>query len=225
MTWLSTAAAQQNLQELISDGPTDKYCDQKKVFGQVNGTNLQFKTFEFRRATNFTSSTWPLGVYVNGVPVSNANIQQDDIASGNFQFASGQAPADGSVVTASYYYQWFLSTELDQFLQNASTWLQLGATYINIPDGLNAAALRFAAQECYLKAAMKYSVRAAQTYKLEDVPNEDVLKAVSAFQAMAKDYMASAEKMRDDYYTRSGAALAPNSAIATGSVVDPVPRR
>jgi hypothetical protein len=213
------------LRQAISDGPEDKYCDQKKCFGKTNGSNLQFKTFEFRRVTNFTTATWPLGVFINGVLQPASIVNEDDVDSGNFLLQSIDAPADGTVVEASYYYQWFTDSELDQFLQNASNWLQFGSTYANVPDGLNMALLNFASKEAYLKAAMKYSVRQAATYKLEDAPSEDILKSIQAFQQMAKDFAATAETMRNDYYTRSGAALAPNFGFATGNVRDPVPRR
>jgi hypothetical protein len=225
MAWTDGPTAILALRTLIKDNANDKYCAQKKVIGVIDGTNTQFKTFENRRVTDFTTAVAPLGVFINGAYVAAAS---DDLASaniGSFTLTTAPTQTGRQVVTASYYYQWFLDPEIDQFLQNAATWLGFSTTYATIPDGLNAAALRFSAQEAYEAVAMKYSTRMAEIYKLEDAPSEDILKSVEAFQAMSDSYLAKAETMRDDFYTRQGQALAPNYAFALGRVRDPVPRR
>lgn len=225
MAWVDNPTAILALRSLIYDGPQDKYCAMKPVIGIVNGTNVSFKTFEYRRTTDFTAAVAPLGVFVNG---SQVTATADDVATtntGSFTLSSAPSMTGRDAVTATYYYQWFVDSELDSFLQNAATWLGFSTTYITIPDGLNAAALRFAAQEAYEAAAMRYSTRMAQTYKLEDAPSEDILKSVAAFKDSADGFLAKAEKMRDDYYTRQGQSLAPNYSFALGRVRDPVPRR
>lgn len=226
MAWPDTTTAIAALRNILFDNPTDKICSNKKVFGIQDGTNVTFKTFEYRRVTNFTASnSFPLGLYKNGIAISNSNVSVDDPASGAFQVGSGVTPGARDQFTATYYYQWFIDNDLDSFLQNASTWLGFNTTYINIPDGLNAAALRYAAQEAYEMAAMKYSTRAAEVYQLEDAPTEDILKAIDAFQSMADNFLEKASKMRDDNYTRQGQSLAPNFAFGLGRVWDPTPRR
>lgn len=227
MAWSSTANAILALRSLLHDGPTDKIAYQKKVIGQIDGTNTIFKTFEIRRVTNFTvTNTFPLGVYKNGVLVASANVAQDDPASGTFQLTSAPSQTGRDVIDATYYYQWFLDSDLDGFLQNASTWLGFaGPTYNTVPDGLNAAALRFAGQEAYVALSSQYATRLSSVYKLEDAPNEDILKSVQAFKDMAGSYMKEATKLRDDFYTRQGQSQAPLFNLALGSVVDPQPRR
>lgn len=226
MAWPDIATAVSALRNIIFDGPTDKRAVNKKVLGVVDGVNVTFTTFEYRRVGAFTSPTFPLpGVYVNGVLVPGNKVTNDDPASGVFQLDPSVLPTNRQPLTASYYYQWFLDAELEQFLGDASRWLGLGNTYINLPDGLNAAALRFAAQEAYEKAAMKYSTRMSEVYQLEDAPSEDILKSIEAFKEMADSFMEKAETMRDDYYTRQGQSLAPNFGFALGRVRDPVPRR
>lgn len=227
MSWASTAVAITALRTLIKDNPTDKLCSNKAVIAPaIDGVNRVFKTFEYRRVTNFTTaSAFPLGVYKNGAPLAPTAITQDDTDSGNFQVAVSVVPNNRDTIRATYYYQWFTDPELQSFLENASTWLGLGTTYINLPDGLNSSALRFAAQESYLAAAMKYSTRASEVYKLEDAPSEDILKAMTAFQDMADHFMETAKALRDDYYTRQGQSLAPLFGFALGGVVDPTPRR
>jgi len=228
MSWASTAAAITALRTLIKDNPTDKLCSMKQVIGTVDGSNLIFKTFEYRRVTDFTTNPtpFPLGVYKNGAALDPAtDITADDTDSGTFQIDVSVVPSNRDSIRATYYYQWFTDTELDEFLQNASTWLGLGATYINLPDGLNASALRFAAQEAYLAAAMKYSTRASEVYKTEDAPSEDILKSMTAFKDMADSFMENAKDLRDDYYTRQGQSLSPLYGFSLGQVSDPTPRR
>lgn len=233
MGWPNTALGILSLRTLIGDGPQDKLCANKKLIGTVDGINTTFKTFEFRRlgtfspaATGETLVAFPLGVFINGLVVDPAVISSDDPSTGIFTLAStGDAPGARDSFTATYFYQWFTDSELDIFLQNASTWLGYGPQYQNLVDGLNAAALRFAAQEAYEKAAMKYSTRVSETYKLEDAPSEDILKAIAAFKDMADNFMDKARDFRDDYYKRQGQPLAPNFAFSLGRVVDPTPRR
>lgn len=225
MAWASTAVAITALRSLIKDNPTDKLCSTKSVIGETNGTNKIFKTFEYRRLTDFSSSGtgFPLGIYLNGNQLSSSGVTIDDLPSGTFQMTT--PPNDRDSVRATYYYQWFVDSELDSFLQNASQWLGYGASYANMADGLNASALRFAAQEAYLAAAMKYSTRMSEVYKLEDAPSEEILKALAAFKDMADSFMDSAVKLRDDYYTRQGQSLSPLFNLSTGQVTDPTPRR
>lgn len=228
MGWKDTQTAILALRSLIYDGPTDKYCAQKKVIGVIDGVNTLFKTFEYRRLTDFTSPPNVfMGVFINGVPIPTSDVASDDVSTGSFILQGSSVPTQvpRTVVTATYFYQWFYDTDLDVFLQNASTWLGQGLTYINLDAGLNAAALRFAAQEAYEAAAMRYSTRMSETYKLEDGPNEDILKSVAAFKDMADSFMDKAKQMRDDFYTRQGQSLAPNFAFSLGRVRDPVPRR
>ncbi len=226
MGWSSTALAITSLRTLVKDNPTDKLCSTKAVLGTVDGTNQIFKTFEYRRLTDFTDSLdFPLGVYYNGNQLAATGVAQDDPDSGTFQLQLSPPPSNRDSIRATYYYHWFTDDELAEFLTNASNWLGLGPTYINLPDGLIAAALRFAAQEAYLAAAMKYTTRMSEVYKLEDAPSEEILKALDAFRGMADDFMESAKDLRDDYYKRQGQSLAPNFGFALGAVTDPTPRR
>lgn len=225
MAWPNSQAAISALRNILLDGPKDKICANKKVLGICDGVNTVFKTFEYRRITDFTNPVFPEGIYQSGQPIDSGLVDSDDLASGIFVVNGSAIPDNRITMTATYYYQWFTDAELDSFLQNASTWLGFSTTYINTPDGLNPALLRFACQEAYESAAMKYSTRAAEVYQLEDAPKEDILKAIEAFQKMADNFLSKAEQMRDDFYTRQGQSLAPNFAFSLGKVTDPTPRR
>jgi len=226
MGWASTAEAILALRSLIFDGPTDKLASQKEVVGKKDSVNQIFKTFEPRRVNDFTvTPVYPFGVYKNGVIVPNTDISVDDLESGTFTITGTSIPGPRDTLTATYYYQWFLDTDLDGFLQNASNWLGLGATYTNIPDGLNPAAFDYAAKEAYRSAAMKTSIRLSQTYKMEDAPSEDIRNTIAVWTGMAKDFMDSAQKQRASYYSRQDQFEAPLFGFSLGKVFDPTPRR
>ena len=112
--------ALQDLRNHLSDGATDRYHFRKRCFGEIDGTNTRFKTFEFRRVTDFTQEE---GVYINGVLQPASGVSSDSLIPGEFILQT--APSDGSIVEASYYTQWFLDSELEDFLKQSSRWLSL----------------------------------------------------------------------------------------------------
>lgn len=216
--WLTSTS---DLRIKLSDGPTDKLRSYKRVFGQINGTNDLFKTFEFRRVTDFTSSTAPLGVYVNDAPVGAA--ASDDPATGYFTLTS--PPVDGDVVNCTYYIQWFLDTELDQFLLTATNWLGFADNVINTPEGLRPSSLNYAAGEAYQKLALRWAENISETYRLEDSPDPKRFEIVKQYQDAAQNFKEEARKLRDDFYTRQGQSLSPLFATVQGRITPVVPRR
>lgn len=220
MTW-STAVT--DLRIKLSDNATDKIRAFKRVFGEIDGVNTRFKTFEFRRVTNFTTAASPLGVYVDQTLIPAASISSDDPATGFFTFAV--APAASAVVEATYYIQFFLDTELDSFLRLASNWLGLGDTVANVPGGLQPAALQYAAAEAYQKLASRFTEYQSETYRLEDMPNEQRLALVAEYKNAAAQCRDQAKAMRDEYYQRQGQHLSPLFAVNAGNVKNVVPNR
>jgi hypothetical protein len=219
--------AKDELRALLNDLPNDRYCYRKKIFGLINGENKSFKTFEFRRTTNFADadiSAAPLGVYLGGVRLESDAIELDDLITGELTLA--EAPIDeGKELTATYYYQWFLDEELSDFLTAASRWLLLGSDYTSIPDGRSQAALYFAAKDALRKMAMRFALRASNTFLLEDLPKKESLEISKVYAEMAGVYEKSASKYRDDYYKKSGQSLAAFSLSNWGAAGDVTPRR
>lgn len=223
MAWTTAVS---DLRTLLNDLPTDRYCYRKKVFGDLNGVNVSYKTFEFRRQTDFTdgtSSAAPLGVYLNGVRVLPSAVASDDIATGEFSLVT--APADGGVLQATYYYRWFEDTELDTFLVQASRWLQLGTDFTQIPDGLNQGALYYAAMLALQKMALRWTTRASNSFLLEDQPKKEALEVAKTYTDLAGTFSKDATKYRNDYYTKSGQSLAALSVSSFGHVSAVAPRR
>lgn len=224
MSWpINTAISE--LRTLLSDGPTDKYRHRKRVFGQVNGTNVSFKTLEFRRITDFTDvgTVYPLGVYVNDSLLAPAAVSTDFTGEGEFQLVT--APVDGDEVLASYYIQYFTDAELTLFMQNAAKWLIQTDETTNLNACLQQAALRYGAYEAYQKLSMRFIEKLSETYRLEDQPDPDRQTLVTQFKALADDFYAQAKAVRDDCYSGSGRQNVPSWGFAQGRILDPQPKR
>ena len=215
MTWTTSTA---DLRNLLSDGATDRYRYRKKCFGDCNGTNTKFKTFEFRRITSFVSPTAPLGVFKNGASVT---VATDYPETGEFVLSA--APVDGDAIEASYYIQWFTDAELATFLRVGTEWLGLNTDPTAVPSGLQPAVIRFAAGEAYMKMAMRWKELLSAGFRLEDMPDpkSDGSKTYMDMATAMKD---EARKFRDDYMTRQGQSLQPLFGILPGRVGSPQPR-
>lgn len=217
---MSWTTAVEDERRLLSDGPKDKLRHRKRALGQIDGTNVTFKTLEFRRISDFTTVSAPEGVFVDGLA---ATVASDD-PSNTGEFTLATAPADGSVVEATYFIQWFLDSEIEGFLTDAALWLQFG-TFAQIPPGLRPAALHYAAQEAYLKLALRWTENLSETYRLEDAPSDGAFDVVDKYRQIAMDMHKKSLALRDDYYTRSGKTKQPSFASVAGAVRDVVPKR
>lgn len=213
MAW-TTAISDLRIQ--LSDGATDRYHFRKRCFGEVNGINKRFKTFEFRRVTNFTITS---GIYVNDCLLPPNKIAFDNVATGEFILTYAPAASTGGLVEASYYTQWFLDSELDSLLQIASLWLISSTIYANTPGGLIPSVLKYACAEAYLKMAIRWRTYESSTYKVEDAPRDEVAAKVEDFTKMAEVFRAEALAARTEYYqNRQGRALQPLSSSVLGNV-------
>lgn len=222
---MSWTTAESDLRTKLSDNATDKHCYRKKIFGELNGVNTRFKTLEFRRLTNFKNDPpGPLGIFLGGVLLTNADIADDNPPTGDFSLAVAP-PDDGSSLEGSYYSQWFTIEEIQLFLRSACNWLALGDDYVNIQPGLRPAAMAYASAEAYQKLALRWSQMLSEQYMLNDAVEKDRFAIVEAYQRSAKQYRDAAYKDRDDFYARSGQSNIPYAGSINGSVRDPVPRR
>lgn len=224
--WATESEALLDLRRLVSDSSTDKLCDMKLVFGKIDGSNTRFKTFERRRLTNFTEDAddpSPVGVYVNNERIASAAVSSDDPTSGSFLLAS--PPEDGDEVRATYYYQWFIDDDCNQFLVNACQWLGFGTNYLNISDGLQPAALHYAAQEAYSKLSLWFSTKISNQYMLDDAPDSGNQGVVNSYKDLAEFFHKKSISLRDNFYTRQGQSLSPLYKSVGGVVRDYVTRR
>lgn len=224
MPWILPADARSDLRALLSDGPTDKLRYRKRMIGDVNGVNLRFKSFEFRRVTDFfTESSLSLGVFVNGVrQTEGVQVTADFPEIGEVILST--APSNTSRVEGTFYIQWFKDSELDVFLKNATQWLSMGEDVTKVEAGLQPASLYYAAQEAMHKMAVRWAERLSETYKMED-QIQGATTPVDDFRRLAKDYRDKSEALRKNFYLRNDQAEAPLFGVAAGRVCSVVPKR
>ena len=220
---MSWTTALSDLRLKLSDNPNDKLRAFKRVFGQVDGSNKVFKTFEFRRVSDFTSAVAPLGIYINQVRINAAAIASDDLTTGYFTLVS--APAATDVVEATYYVQFFYDAELDGFMRISANWLGLGDDYSQVPNGLRPACIQYALGDAYQKLAMRFAEHISETYRLEDAPTEDRFRIVDQYKQLAAQSHQEAKDFRDEYYKRQGQHLSPLYGLSLGRVRDVGPNR
>jgi hypothetical protein len=213
---------------MLSDGPTDKLHWRKKVLGEVNSSNLTFKTFEPRRTSPFVSANHnPVGVF--NVPAATDNVTQvtvsaEDLESGEFTLSV--APASGDNIIATYYNQWFNDAEIQQFLTTATEWIQGSDDWTQLPNQLWPAAKTYAAATGYQKLVSKFATNLAETFQLYDAPDKQRFNPITAYTNQAKVLFALAFELRDDVYkNRQGRALAPSSQVIRGRIKDVPPNR
>ena len=220
MAWTTS---KEELRDVLNDGDNDKLCHRKRVIGQINGTNINFKTFEARRVTNFfTGSAYPFGVFKNDSSTPEA-IVADSTETGDFQLVT--PPTEGSILEASYYHRYFLDDELTSFISAAIRWLGSTTNPDSVVAGLQPAVLKYAAGEAYERLGQKYIEHMSATYRTEDAPDEKQGTLGQAFLDMSLKFREQALKLRDEFYTRQGQALQPLFENIAGNVRDVPPRR
>lgn len=220
-----------DLQVLISDQGDDRYVYRHRCFGEVNGANLQFKTFFRRRVTNFLQAySDGEGVYIGGNLVPASAFAWDNQETAEFAFAATASEyipgltasplyPNNEVVEATYYYQWFDESELDTFLQQASRWLQGYNDYTQTADPLVDALIKYAAAQCYTKMAQRWRSYMSQEYRVEDAPKDSPTYNTNDFLQLAKYFRAEALASRTEYMeTRQGRALQPLFGSIRGRV-------
>lgn len=220
MSW-DTAVA--DVRVVLSDGPTDKLRHRKKLIGMQDGTNLTFKTFEFRRITDFTDPSPPLAL---GIFVQNAKVtvSSDDLATGEFVLAA--APGNTDTLQGTYYIQWFIDAEIQDFLISAAEFIGFADDWTQIPEALRPAAKEYAAASAYQKLIATMSVNLDEVYQLYDAPDEKRFDPIAVYQKISTAKFKLAFQLRDDVYkNRQGRALAPISGSIRGHVNAITPKR
>jgi hypothetical protein len=221
MGWATTTDAINELRLQISDGPTDKLAFDKTVVGLIDGDNVNFKTFNVRRLTPLVAATGdPIGAFVNGELVT---VDSEDLLSGIFTLH--EAPNEGDTVTATYYYEWFLDTQLDSFLSAASRWVLSDATYTHTPDGLIDAVIYKACAKAYRELAVRFAKLYSEQYRMEDLPKKDLKKTQEQYSQLADMHEKQAKSEVEFYYTRQGKNKQPLFNSINGHVKNVGPNR
>lgn len=221
MSWATQQEARDDLRNFLNDGPTDKLRHRQAVFGQINSSNVIFKTLEYRRITDLSAPTGRLGVFVNNAIVT---VSADDAEVGEFTLAA--APDEGDNLEATFYVQWFLDAEIDKFLERSGQFLNCASTIIDLQVGLIPSAIHYSAGSAYQKLSSRYTEFQSKTFRLEEAPDDEATTTAAHFMAMAKQMFEQSRKLRDEFYKdRKGKAMAPISRLNLGRLRTTVPRR
>ena len=212
--------ALEDLRDLINDDSDDHERWRKRCVGQVDGVNLAFKTWESNRLTDFTAPPAGLGVFVDNTSVTAAT---DDQELG--QFTLSVAPTAGSIVEASYYYQWFDDDDLNGFLRLSMNWLNLGDDFSKLEQGLRPAALHYAGQQALHKQAQYFAENVSDVFLMQEGPKEESVGIMNHYRQMASDFEKKANQLRDSFYSGAGSENKPINVSIPGRVRKVVPNR
>lgn len=218
MSWTTSNS---DLRALISDGAQDKYSFRKALFGNLNGTNKSFKTLDQKRITDFSASpAAPLGVFINNVA---ATVDTDYPIEGELVLHT--APANGDLVEASYYSQWFLDAEINEFLTTSTQWCASVDDVTSIESGLRPAILHYAASQAYQRLSLWFVRNLAATYKNEDDKTGGINPQAKLYAQSATSEMKLAETLRSQFYTRNDKYKSPMTRSLSGRVPSIQPKR
>jgi hypothetical protein len=154
------SSARASLRSLLGDGAADHYEFRSVAYPAPDGVTRRFFAGQPRLVED------SLAVYAGSVDVTPA-ASGVDWTKGEFLLAT--APSASVEVHASFYYQWFTDTELDEFLTAGAGLLNYdGVTTVVI--GLRGAVLDFACYYAAMRKAMEYAdgpVASAQGYQAD----------------------------------------------------------
>lgn len=208
---MSYSTAITELRQILSDTSTHKKATRKKIFGNVNGDNAEFITYDKRILEDTVE------VFVDGLAV---DFEVTDAVAGKLTLKD--APTSNSKVEASYYFQWWLDDELTTFLNKGAELTGQFSTstpdkaYLQILPGLKNAALYFAASEA-TTSLIHYLINRehSEEFLVEQDGNDDsnFSEMIKALKDLGKDYWERAKWHRDDYYKSLGKRELPAFAV------------
>ena len=178
-----------DLRMRIQDGPTNKLAVHKPALqGDIDGSNKIFILLEPR----YVAAS--LKAYLNSASVTATAL---DNLSGMVELAT--APASGKL-TFSYFWQYFLDTELDLFLRQGAG--NVGMTDYTLADvSLQPVIVEYAASYAYLFLATEWVRSMSEKIQLSDAPQQTGIPVPNHFLQLKKDAWNTAEGMKKEYYT------------------------
>lgn len=193
-----------DLRILLADTTADNLVKDKPLLPTAgDGANRTFITFDDRLTTSGHQSALQtdmvaLRVFANNTEYAASGILVTNAERGELTLMT--APALNARMTASYHHRQHLDSELDFFLTQATALVTIDAAS-NVPTGLQAAVLRYAAAMAHERLAQRWQQRKVEQFMLQDVPLRSEAEArVSFHQAQADRYHTQAGEFRLDYY-------------------------
>lgn len=217
------------LRQLIGDNLGKNVVRFEPLQSQVNGTNATFYVSRFLDALG--SAIWPLfpdgmtgPFYVTADGSPGSTVDSYDLNTGYFVLAV--APTKNC--QATYYWQYFADADLNNWLNNDGIQFVGGGNFLTAdavtPVSLQTAIIYLVASMCFTDLAGR---AAAQADKKAGELSANYSSRAKAWTQLAKDTLANAYKIRDDYYTRQGEAAVPQLSFLqqTGDVDQWTPAR
>lgn len=235
MAFASQQAARDAVRSLIGDGmpsyATTSYglvrqeqlSDQIQAQATPTGTvfYVRFRNVPLGKNVTVTAVPGTIAAYVDGNPapktIGNGGVTADIDQNGNFTLAV--API--SSLQVSYGWQAFTDGDIDQYLDQARSWLWDWQTLDQIPDAMNPALTQYAAGLACQALARRC--------RLPDVSAGEAKEALSevakGYEQDAKDFIARAAQARKDYWSSADQPLQPAGAAVALRYPQYQPRR
>ena len=221
---MSYASAVLELRQLMSDSDMHKKSTKKKLIGKIDGNNVEFYTYD-KRIVGSTLELFVTDAANNEAQLLNSEYSLEDPVKGFVKLEKALDP--NSKITGNYYWQFWIDSELKNFLNKGAE--SIGQftdsipdnTYMAIQAGLRQAALFFAAHLCVNSLIqLEMNRRHSEEFLIEQDGNDDknFTAMITAMRGQSKDYWDRAVIMRDDFHKRVGKRNAPAFAIKLGSV-------
>lgn len=201
--WADAVTARNDLRSFVRDNVTDRPVKNKLVLGPIDGVNPVFYTYEERIVAGTILFSYDY------VEQPGSVIAAQDLIMGKFSLAP---PPQANVgVRASYYWQLFLDSDLDEALQLAAGEIHETDDITTVQAGLKNAALHFAASFAFTNQSVRWLVqRASEKYLLQESPVEaPAEQRAKEFRDAATTYYKMGVELRSSFYQRHGRRDAP----------------
>lgn len=200
-TWAAPLA---DLRTFLADTTNDNLVKDQKLFGETNGQNRTFFTFEDRLVASGNQSVCgtPIRVFCNAgggyTEIAASGVLVTDSLRGELQLM--YVPSGSVSLKASYHYQQFLDAELNVYLQQAANQVTAD-TASNIALGLQASALHIAASFAYKRLAQRWQQRKSEQFLLQDEPaRTEAADRIEFYRKQGQDMMTEGIALRRSYY-------------------------
>lgn len=213
-----------DIRQMLADTADRKRATNKKLIGAIDGVNVNFVTYDKR--------LFDTTLVVYNPPNTPVGFTLNDSVSGSITLDA--PPLINTALTADYYYQFWLDSELINFLNKGAEATSVytdaipDTAYLSIIPGMKSAALHLA---CSIAndALCAYLVnrRHSEEFNIEQDGNDDTgfTNMINALKDRSKMFWDRGMLMRDDYYKRQGKRNLPAFAIKYGYTKNYGPNR
>lgn len=218
-----------DLRRFLADSPNDNLIKEKRIFGDWQaGQNRTFYTFEDRLLASGNQAVCgkPLRIFYGGEEIAASGIVVTDQLRGEFQLLYVVPSGAQKRITASYYYQQSLDSELSMDLQQAAYQCNSSAAD-SVATGLQIAAINIAASLAHSRLAARWQQRKSSQFLLEDEPaRKEADDLIRFHQEESKRVLEFGLKARESFYNlRNDRGKSPAFGVLSRVPTPYTPRR